>query len=153
MITTIGLVACSKTKLNHAAPARELYTSPLFRAASAYCERTYDRWFILSAKHGLVDPDQILEPYDLTLSDLDRRLLRTWGTQVRTQWQRTGISTVAVGQGWSKRGDDDIRFFMHAGRLYRTSASFRADLVEAPVERLRIGEQIAWYAAQSGGAS
>lgn len=29
----IGLVGCGKTKLDNAAPARDIYTSPLFRAA------------------------------------------------------------------------------------------------------------------------
>lgn len=29
-----------------------------------YAEATGDLWFILSAKHGLVDPETELEPYD-----------------------------------------------------------------------------------------
>ena len=64
----IGIVACSKTKLATPAPAKDLYTSPLFKAARAYCERTYDRWFILSALHGLVEPETVIEPYDVTLA-------------------------------------------------------------------------------------
>jgi hypothetical protein len=54
----VGLVACSRTKLSRAAPARELYCSPLFRAARAYAERRYGRgrWLIVSARYGLVDP-------------------------------------------------------------------------------------------------
>ena len=68
----LGLVACSRTKANRPVPARELYASPLFRAASAYAERKYGsgRWLILSARYGLVDPDRILSPYDLSLGQL-----------------------------------------------------------------------------------
>jgi hypothetical protein len=51
----IGLVACSRRKADRSLPARELYVSPLFRAAFGYAERRYgpERWFILSARHGL----------------------------------------------------------------------------------------------------
>jgi len=38
----IGLVACSRTKADHDVPARELYVSPLFRAARQYAENHYD---------------------------------------------------------------------------------------------------------------
>jgi cytoplasmic iron level regulating protein YaaA (DUF328/UPF0246 family) len=60
----IGLVACAKTKLDRPAPARELYTSPLFRGSLAYAEQRCDRVFILSAKHGLVSPDEVIAPCD-----------------------------------------------------------------------------------------
>ena len=35
----IGLVGCSRTKVDSTLPARQLYVSPLFRAASTYAER------------------------------------------------------------------------------------------------------------------
>jgi hypothetical protein len=65
----VGLVGCVKSKQSQAAPARELYVSPLFRGRRAWVERTCDRWFILSAKHGLVEPDRVLAPYDEILMD------------------------------------------------------------------------------------
>jgi hypothetical protein len=46
----IGLVGCVKSKRSQAAPARELYSSPLFRGRRDWVERTCDRWFVLSAK-------------------------------------------------------------------------------------------------------
>src|SRR2546430_14040582 len=80
----VGLVACSRTKTNRPVPARELYVSPLFRAASAYAERTYGsgRWLILSARYGLVAPDQILSPYDLSLRQLTARQREAWGDRI-----------------------------------------------------------------------
>ncbi|HWO69164.1 MAG TPA: hypothetical protein VNP94_00195, partial [Actinomycetota bacterium] len=44
----IGLVGCVKSKRARPAPARDLYTSPLFRGARRFVERSCDRWFVLS---------------------------------------------------------------------------------------------------------
>src|SRR5690606_20391996 len=51
------LIGCAKRKHPAAAPARDLYASPLFRKGRAYAEHAEVPWFILSAKHGLVAPD------------------------------------------------------------------------------------------------
>ncbi len=69
----IGLVACCKTKLAEPARAEELYCSPLFCKARAYCLARYRRWFILSAKYGLVDPGHVISPYNCTLLELDQK--------------------------------------------------------------------------------
>ena len=80
----IGLVACSRTKADQPAPARELYVSPLFRAARAYAEGHYGpgQWLILSARYGLVDPDQVLAPYDLSLRQLTAAQREAWGDRI-----------------------------------------------------------------------
>ncbi|MDQ3812222.1 MAG: hypothetical protein M3336_18225, partial [Chloroflexota bacterium] len=72
----VSLDSASAERDSHKAdrplPARELYVSPLFRAARAYPERCYgpDHWLILSARHRLVDPETVLAPYDLSLRQL-----------------------------------------------------------------------------------
>jgi uncharacterized protein DUF6884 len=60
------VLACGAQKLPTAAPALELYTGPLFASARrwALSVTSRDRIFILSALHGLVGADQVLEPYD-----------------------------------------------------------------------------------------
>lgn len=70
---TVCLVGCGKHKLTRRAPARELYTGSLFRAARRYAEQC-DAWFILSAKYHLVHPDTVLAPYNqrLRASDASR---------------------------------------------------------------------------------
>lgn len=40
---------------------------------------------ILSAKHGLLDPLKVIEPYDLTLNDLKRAECREWARSVHRQ--------------------------------------------------------------------
>lgn len=60
------VLACGAQKLPTAAPALELYTGPLFGSARrwALSVTSRDRIFVLSALHGLVGADQVLEPYD-----------------------------------------------------------------------------------------
>jgi len=59
------LIQCTKTKRDEPAPAKDLYDkSRYFRLMKQYAQATGDMWFILSAKHGLVDPETELEPYD-----------------------------------------------------------------------------------------
>jgi hypothetical protein len=58
------LVACCGPKLDHAAEARDIYVSDLFKKARAFAERQGGDWLILSAKHGVIDPTRVIEPYD-----------------------------------------------------------------------------------------
>jgi hypothetical protein len=131
----IGLVACSRSKLDRAAPARELYISPLFRLARCYAERYYGHghWFILSALHGLVDPETRVEPYDLCLQQLSSAERSVWGRRVaRDLRDRFGATTIVL--------------HLHAGAAYRDSiVGAVPHTVEAPLIGLRIGEQLAWY--------
>ena len=65
----IVLVACVKSKGTRPAAAKDLYISALFRKERAYAERAGVPWFILSAEHGLVAPDEWLAPYERYLAD------------------------------------------------------------------------------------
>jgi hypothetical protein len=78
----VYLVACVAAKLDHAAEARDLYISPWFRKARAYVERTGSPWLLLSAKHGLIAPGAVIEPYDATLGTMCAHARRLWGARV-----------------------------------------------------------------------
>lgn len=127
------LVACASKKGPHPAPARELYDSALFRKSRAYAERVFDGWWILSAKHGLVDPERVLEPYDLTLNTMGIADRRTWAHRVSGQLLQYA------------RPGDELTFL--AGARYREflEGPLREAGVEikVPLEGLRIGEQLA----------
>ena len=81
----VYLVSCVSQKRATPSPAKDLYTSPLFRKARAYVERTGGPWFVLSAKYGLVHPDEVIEPYDLTLNTMGVADRRRWAGMVLTQ--------------------------------------------------------------------
>jgi hypothetical protein len=81
----VGLVGCVKTKQPGSAGTGAVH----FAAVSgrrAWVERTCDRWFILSAKHGLVEPGRVLAPYDETLTDLPRAGRRSGYWTLRSTW-------------------------------------------------------------------
>lgn len=76
-------MSCGKAKQSHPCPAREMYTSPAFRAARKYAERESDGgWFILSAKHKLLPPDEVIETYDKSLSNCSADKRKAWSRDV-----------------------------------------------------------------------
>lgn len=121
-----------------AAAAGDLYISPLFRGRRHYVERSCDRWFILSAKHGLVDPAQPLAPYEETLKGKTRAEKRAWTERILEALDRRVIdysSTV---------------FEVHAGAEYRDfgltdGLRARGAAVEVPALGLSQGQQLAFY--------
>ena len=134
----IGLVGCVKTKQQIPAPAAELYTSPLFRGRRAVVEASCDRWYVLSAQHGLVAPDQVLEPYDAALTAVPVSERRLWAARVLAELNEQ-LDTL-----------EGRWFELHAGAAYTDfglAAGLRAAgaTVELPVAGLTMGEQLAWY--------
>lgn len=140
----VGLIACTRRKLEGAHPARELYgASPLFRAARDYADRHYQRWYVLSAAYGVVSPDTPLPAYEATLARMSPADRRGWAL---------GVLHALL----TLEGLEPIYCF-HAGRLYReplaTLLRRNGARVEAPLEGLQIGQQLAWYAGRRSGAS
>jgi hypothetical protein len=89
----VGLVGCVKKTLTHRAPAEDLYVSPLFVGRRRYVEGSCDRWFILSAEHGLVTPERELEPYDETAPSPSAR---STAPPRRWSWWRSWIWTTTT---------------------------------------------------------
>jgi hypothetical protein len=136
---TALLLGCVSLKRSVPAPAKDLYCSPLWRRRRAYAESSGRPWFILSALHGLVDPDELLDPYDLSLTQLSAAERRAWGERV--------VDALA------KRLDALTRtiFEVHAGSHYRAAIAAplgrRGARIEAPLAHLGLGRQLAWYDA------
>lgn len=88
-MANVILIACSKQKEAAPRPARQLYKSQLFTKSLAYAEqRGADTIYILSAKHGLLGPNQVIAPYDETLSRQPRAERRRWAQRVLGQLKR-----------------------------------------------------------------
>ena len=75
-MSTLVVVSCGKCKIwdidPHAGPtaAKNVYQGSPFKVNREYAETCGDRWVILSAKYGLIDPDfEIPSNYDVTFSD------------------------------------------------------------------------------------
>ena len=130
----IHLLSCVGQKQLAPAPARDLYTSSWFRKARRYADSTGQPWFILSAKHGLVHPDRVISPYNLTLNSMPVADRRRWAQTVLTQLDPhlDGVESIVI----------------LAGRRYREflepSLQSRGLPVSVPMAGLRIGEQLRW---------
>jgi hypothetical protein len=140
----IALVSCGKAKLDYAAPAKEMYTGNLFRAALDYCTARHDRVLILSAKYGLLAPEQVITPYDVTLADLPYDARVRWGKKVvrqliypyRIHWDGFVLSTwpgVEV-----HAGEEYLR------HLISPMAEYRIE-VHVPCRGMQIGERLSFY--------
>ena len=64
-------------------PARDLYVSERFVKAKAVAEKLSDAWFVLSALHGLLPSDKVVENYDLGLHSLSSEQKSNWTSSVR----------------------------------------------------------------------
>lgn len=142
MPETVTLVSCGKSKLTHATPARDLYTGQLFQAARAYVEAQGCPWWILSAKHGLLHPETVIAPYDVTLTAMKHEQRRAWAERVLGQIAQEvpSDSTVEILAGIAYH-----EFLLHS--LQRTHT------VELPLRGMGIGKQIAWLKSRMGGAA
>lgn len=71
MATEWAIIPCGADKLDTAAPAADLYTSSTFRSTLAAALTLVDpaHVLVLSAKHGLVALDTVVDPYDTKMGD------------------------------------------------------------------------------------
>lgn len=126
----VVLIGCSSRKLSRSSPARELYASDLFRKSVRYAEGRGWPFAILSALHGLVLPDQVLDPYDFKASKLRGDALRSWGLAVSQRLEDTFPRAT---------------FVLLAGSLYRAAVEpLGTDRFSDPLKGLEIGERLQW---------
>ena len=79
------LIACSAAKLDHAAPAAQLYTGQAFKLAMAAAGRAGADVLILSGLYGVVSPLSTIEPYNRALSKLNKRERLIWEITTRAK--------------------------------------------------------------------
>ena len=131
-------VSCVRLKGPTPAPAKDLYASDWFRKARSYVERTGQPWSILSAEHGLLHPDTVLEPYDKTLRTMPKDQRRDWAQRVLADIERSLGDVESIVLLTSRR----YREFLEPALRERGLT------VETPLKGLRIGEQLSWFKRQ-----
>ncbi len=138
------LVGCVRTKRAGPCAAAELFASPLFEGRHRYAVARGLRWYILSAKFGLLAPEDVIGPYDVYLADQSPGYRKAWGEFV----------TAALEQR-----EHDLRgrtIEIHAGAPYvdplRAPLAARGATLAVPLARLRQGEQLAWYRTHAIGS-
>jgi len=117
----IVLVGCSATKLEVPAPAKDLYQGPIFKMVRKIIEHPSAKrptaWGILSAKHGLLAPDDVIDPYDLSVDTFNYRDRQNWCDDVVRD----------IESAWGTRET----YRVYAGASYIGSACLQALHVDA----------------------
>lgn len=72
------IVGCSKKKRKENSKAQNLYISTRFELSKKIAIRFGSDWAILSAKHGLLSPDEVIKPYDLSIKKLTNADKERW---------------------------------------------------------------------------
>lgn len=77
-------LSCTKEKMNKKCKAKDMYSpSSLFSKCYKYGKSLNpDKIYILSAKHHLLELDDIIEPYNLTLKDFSVEEKKEWTEKV-----------------------------------------------------------------------
>ena len=132
------LVACGSKKQAHKSKAEYLYISSLFRKSRDYAQLSEHPWYILSGKHGLLKPNSIIEPYDVSLKRLGNQEQKHWAKKVLKSLDEVGT-----------RGN--VITFL-AGQTYRKNLVpallNRGYSIEIPLKGMPIGKQISWLTAR-----
>ena len=129
---TIVLISCVKQKLNKPAKAKELYVSDLFKKFFAYAKTlSPDMVYVLSAKYGLLNCEEIIEPYELTLNTMGVKERKNWSGKVIDQLGK--VSDLSCD-----------KFIFLAGERYRQYLLPHISHYEIPLQGLRVGEQKQW---------
>ena len=127
----IYLISCAAKKKDYVCAACELYDSPLFEKSLSFARKqTEDKYIkILSAEYGLVDLDQVIEPYDKTLNDMSAEDRAAWADNV----YETILDSFNV---------DKDRFVFLAGNAYTENLIPKFNYNKDLLEGMRIGERM-----------
>jgi len=121
-----------KSKWENLTEAKKLYDFHWFWKSRAYARARSDTWRILSARHGALCPNEVIEPYDESLHDFT------------ATGQREGAKDILETLSSFLAPTDDV--IILAGRKYREHLEGplrqRVAEVKVPMEGLEIGEQL-----------
>jgi cytoplasmic iron level regulating protein YaaA (DUF328/UPF0246 family) len=126
----IVLISCASKKLKAKAKAKEIYISPLFKLNIKYAlSLKPDKIFILSAKYGLLDLEQEIEPYNLTLNNFKEDEIKSWAEKILNELSRQ-----------ANLKEDEFIFL--AGEKYRKYIIPKINNYKIPLKGLGIGKQL-----------
>ena len=129
----IVFLSCVKLKRDSPCAACDMYTSDLFQKSLAYAMQLKPRKvYILSAKYGLLELDDQIEPYNQTLNEMSEEKKKAWAYKVCKQCEAKGISYA------------EEAIFL-CGNNYRKYLMRKFVNACAPLKNMGIGKQLAYY--------
>ena len=129
----IVFLSCVKLKQNKRCRAEELYTSDLFVKSLTYAKSLKpNKIFILSAKYGVLELYDVIEPYEKTLNNASEKERKLWAIKCYKQLQEKGVNF------------NEQAVFL-CGQNYRKYLMTKFPNATAPLSNLGIGKQLAFY--------
>ena len=128
----IVFISCVKKKREYSCPAKDLYDSDLFRKSYSYACKIADKVYILSAKYGLLDPNEVIEPYNQTLNGKSEKYKKLWAYKVYQQFIKAG-------------GDCNEKSVFLCGENYRKCIISKFPNAVVPLKGYSFGNQLKWY--------
>jgi hypothetical protein len=138
---TVCLIACSKLKAAKPCRARDLYKGNLFKLSVRYAEEVLRcRWAVLSSKHGVVQPRQLIAPYRSTISNHPGATKNEAPGALLTEEQV---------REWALRTNQQLReLFPDAHFICLLSKPYMRALAgldaENPLDGMKLGPRMAW---------
>lgn len=86
-VPDIILLGSIGDRVNVPAPAKEVYREVGFQLSRLDAELSGSEWFVLSAEHGLLAPNEWVSPDSRTLADLDPSYRVAWASWVAARLQ------------------------------------------------------------------
>ncbi len=139
----IVLISCVSKKRNVKSKAKDLYKGPLFTNSLAYGQALKpDKIYILSAKHHLLNLEEEVEPYDMTLSYVS--------PNKRAQKPKLKVLTVEETKLWGERVIEQLRkvanleddkFIILAGQSYIKPLNSSLTNIEEPLKGVVQGKR------------
>jgi hypothetical protein len=129
----IALISCVSKKCLYKTEAKNMYTSPLFVKSLKYANDILkpNKIFILSAKYGLLNINEKIEPYNETLNDKKQKEKRKWANDVMNQLM--------------KECDlNNDRFIFLERKNYYEKLILSLPNNEILMENLQIGKKLQW---------
>lgn len=120
--------------------AKDLYISPFFKKMRRYAEQNSDGWFILSAKHGVLQPEQVIPFYECTLNEMPKQARVDWAKLVQHQLlELLPAGAVVVVLAGDRYREGIVPFLKSHGFT-----------VEVPMDGMKFGPQQRWLKEQIG---
>ena len=81
----VALIGSSGATSDEPRPAGEMFRSDGFARAREHAQHSRLPWFVLSAKHGLLDPAEVISPHEIQIDDQPASYRTAWGEWVVAQ--------------------------------------------------------------------
>lgn len=125
-------ISCVKKKKPYTTTAENLYDSDFFRSQLSYAKSLNPiKIYILSAKYGVLELNDIVSPYEKTLKTMKVQECYEWGAKVTRQLI-------------DKNFDFDSKVVFLCGAKYRKPIIHLFTNYETPLEGMGIGKQLQW---------